>query len=259
MMSRWPLPRILAHRGGGTLAPENTLAAMRCGLQHGFRAVEFDVMLAHDGVPVVIHDHRLGRTVAGSAEIALLTSAALSVMDAGSWFDARFCGEPVPTFERVFGFCRDNDIWMNIEIKPTPGTEVQTGHVVATLVQQWLLQPRHQRQHQNMLPLLSSFSIDALLAAQVSAPALPRGLLVDRVPTDWLPQLQRVAAIALHANQKTMTSMFASQITDAGYGLLCYTVDDVERAAELLRWGVDALCTDRLDLIDPHFAGKYFS
>ena len=52
----WPFPKIIAHRGGGTLAPENTLAAMRCGLSHGFRAVEFDVMLSGDGVPVLMHD-----------------------------------------------------------------------------------------------------------------------------------------------------------------------------------------------------------
>ena len=253
-MSCWPFPRILAHRGGGTLAPENTLAAMQCGLQYGFRAVEFDVMLAHDGVPVVIHDYRLGRTVAGSAEIASLTSVVLSAMDAGSWFGELYRGEPVPTFEQVFCFCRDNAIWMNIEIKPTLGTEADTGRVVATLVQQWL-----QHQHQAMSPLLSSFSIDALIAAQVAAPALPRGLLVDCVPADWLPQLQRTAAIALHANQKTITKILVDQIKAAGYGLLCYTVNDVARAAELLGWGVDALCTDRLDLIDPHFYGDYFS
>ena len=256
-MSCWPFPRILAHRGGGTLAPENTLAAMKCGLQHGFRAVEFDVMLAHDGVPVVIHDHRLGRTVTGSAGIASLTSAALSAMDAGSWFGESYRGEPVPTFEQVFCFCRDNAIWMNIEIKPTPGTETQTGHVVATLVQQWTQQHRHQ--HQAKPPLLSSFSIDALVAAQAAAPAVPRGLLVDRLPADWVPQLQRIAAIALHANQKTMTKILVDQIKAAGYGLLCYTVNDVARAAELLGWGVDALCTDRLDLIDPHSYGDYFS
>ena len=44
----WPYPRVLAHRGGGALAPENTLGAIRLGASLGFRGVEFDVMLAAD-------------------------------------------------------------------------------------------------------------------------------------------------------------------------------------------------------------------
>ena len=58
----WPYPRVLAHRGGGTLAPENTIAAIKVGLEHGFRAVEFDAMLAADDVPVLMHDPTLERT-----------------------------------------------------------------------------------------------------------------------------------------------------------------------------------------------------
>src|SRR5206468_942928 len=61
----WRYPnRVLAHRGGGTLAPENTLAGLRRGMQAGFRAIEYDVMLARDGIPVVLHDPWLGRMVA---------------------------------------------------------------------------------------------------------------------------------------------------------------------------------------------------
>ena len=66
----WPFPRVIAHRGGGTLAPENTLAGLRCGLAHGYRAVEFDVMLAADGVPVLMHDPAFGRTVPGIGNVA---------------------------------------------------------------------------------------------------------------------------------------------------------------------------------------------
>jgi len=55
----WPYPRVLAHRGGGKMAPENTLAAMQCGVDYGYRAVEFDVMLSKDGVPVLMHDRSL--------------------------------------------------------------------------------------------------------------------------------------------------------------------------------------------------------
>ena len=74
----WPYPKVLAHRGGGRLAPENTLAAIRCGYEHGFRAVEFDVMLPADGVPILMHDDTLGRTVAGSGSVAELGSVELS-------------------------------------------------------------------------------------------------------------------------------------------------------------------------------------
>jgi len=56
-MSHWPYPKILAHRGGGTLAPENTLGAIRLGARMGFAGVEIDVMLAGDGTPVLMHDH----------------------------------------------------------------------------------------------------------------------------------------------------------------------------------------------------------
>lgn len=65
----WSYPQVIAHRGGGSLAPENTLAAFQCGLNHGLHAVEFDVMLTKDGVPVVIHDEKLGRTVVGQERV----------------------------------------------------------------------------------------------------------------------------------------------------------------------------------------------
>ena len=59
----WPYARISAHRGGGTLAPENTLEAFRTGLRCGFAAMETDAMLAKDGVPILMHDEVFGRTI----------------------------------------------------------------------------------------------------------------------------------------------------------------------------------------------------
>ncbi|NIO40416.1 MAG: glycerophosphodiester phosphodiesterase, partial [Burkholderiales bacterium] len=57
----WPYPRIIAHRGGGVLAPENTLAALRYARNLGFEGVEFDVKLTADNVPVLFHDETLER------------------------------------------------------------------------------------------------------------------------------------------------------------------------------------------------------
>lgn len=65
-----PPPRYFAHRGGGTLAPENTLAGIRLAARLGYRAVEFDVMLSGSGTPVLIHDETLERTTNGSGAVA---------------------------------------------------------------------------------------------------------------------------------------------------------------------------------------------
>ena len=253
----WPYPKIVAHRGAGTLAPENTLAAMRYARKHGFRGVEFDVMLASDGVPILMHDPQLGRTVAGVGSVNQHTAAQLQKMDAGTWFDARHAGEPVPGFEEIANFCRASDIWMNVEIKPAPGFERATGEAVARHAARIFaaeLQTTPTAQSAARLPLLSSFSIEALLAAKAAAPAMPRALLVDALPPDWQARCEEVGAVALHLNQKTLTAESARAVKQAGLGLFCYTVNDPARARALLAWGVDGFCTDRLDLIGPDFA-----
>ena len=246
----WPYPRVVAHRGGGTLAPENTLAAVKEGVRLGFRAIEFDVMLARDGVPVVMHDPYLGRTVAGSGNIPDYDAAELVQMDAGSWFSKSYAAEPVPYFVEYAQYCKANGIWMNIEIKPADGHDAATGatvaRIAAALFADVLGTPA--------APLLSSFSMDALGAARDAAPALARACLFDALPADWQAQASALGAVAIHTHHKRLTEADARAIHAAGLGLLCYTVNTPHRARQLLAWGVDSLCTDRLDLIGPDFA-----
>ena len=246
----WPYPKIVAHRGGGILAPENTLAAMQCGIDYGYRAVEFDVMLSKDGIPVLMHDPEFGRTVAGTGTVAEAWARDLFEMDAGSWFDSRFQHVRVPSYEAVFRFCQAHQIWMNVEIKPAPGHERDTGRVVANLTHQLLMEAGELVRP----PLFSSFSLDALIAAKNAAPKIARGLLVDEFVDDWRELLATLDAIALHTNQQHLTPEWATQIKSAGYGLFCYTVNDPERGREIMRWGVDGFCTDRIDLIASDFS-----
>lgn len=242
----WPYPKVIAHRGGGTLAPENTIAAMQCGLAYGFHAVEFDVMLSKDGVPVLMHDPLFGRTVRGDGGVATTLAVDLLQMDAGSWFAERFAGVRIPSYEEVFRFCQLHGIWMNVEIKPVPGYEDETGRAVARVSKELLALGGN-------LPLFSSFSFDALINAKLEAPEIPRGFLIDQIETGWLKALQELDAVALHTNQKYLTAKMAAEIKAAGYGLLCYTVNTPERAREICAWGVDAFCTDRIDLIPANF------
>jgi len=247
----WIYPKYLAHRGGGKLAPENTLAALQCGLEYGFKGVEFDVMLARDGVPVVLHDPYLGRTVAGSGKVVDYDAAELIRMDAGGWFSAKFQGEPVPLFTQFIDFCKQNSIWMNIEIKPSPGFDAETGRVVATLVRA-IFGPEIGQDDAALLPLFSSFSVTALAAAQAAAPDVPRALLMDRLDAGWEQQAGALQVVAVHTNHQHLNAALARQVKQAGFGLFCYTVNDPARARQLMAWGVDALCTDRLNLIGPN-------
>lgn len=249
----WRYPRILAHRGGGTLAPENTLAGLQRGIGFGFRAIEFDVMLARDGVPVVMHDPYLGRTVSGAGHVFDYDAHELARMDAGSWFGADYRGEPVPLFVEFAQYCKAQGIWMNIEVKPARGFDRETGETVARITRAMFADDIAEGRLERV-PLLSSFSLAALESARDAAPDLPRAFLMSELPPGWEPLARSVEASAIHANHKHLSPALAKAVRDAGFGLFCYTVNEPARARELLDWGVEAFCTDRIDLIGPKVA-----
>lgn len=161
------LPHVAAHRGGGKLAPENTLAAIDVGARYGHTMIEFDAKLSKDGHIFLLHDDNLERTSNGWGVAGDLEWNDLLKVDAGGWFGGEFKGEPLPLLSQVADRCRQYGMMANIEIKPTTGTGSLTGKVVALAARElWADMPT---------PLLSSFEIDALEAAKAAAPELPRG------------------------------------------------------------------------------------
>jgi glycerophosphoryl diester phosphodiesterase len=240
----WSYPAYIAHRGGGRLAPENTIAAMRVGGEQGFKFVEYDVKLTKDNILVLTHDDTVERCTNGHGAVADLTYAELCKLDAGGWFDPAFAGERIPTFEDVARFTLSQAIASNVEIKPSTGREYETGTAVALAAAKlWQGAPT--------APLLSSFSETALAAAHVAAPELPRGLLLDTLPQDWRDRMVQHDAIALNVNQKLADQALIDAVHEAGYRLAAYTVNDPARARALFAMGLDALFTDALDTIRP--------
>lgn len=245
-MPGWPYPRVVAHRGGGSLAPENTLAAIDIGAGLGLRMVEFDAKLSADDVVFLLHDDRVDRTSNGRGAAAHKPYGELATLDAGSWFDARFAGERMPTLAQVHERCAAHDLAVNIEIKPSPGREVATGWLVAQeAARLWSTS--------SAPPLLSSFSFDALAAARDAQPQLPRGLLFGAVPADWRVQTDALSCVSLHADHRKLDAQLVSEAKAAGLHILAYTVNDPARARRLAEWGVDSICTDRIDLIGADF------
>jgi glycerophosphoryl diester phosphodiesterase len=240
LSARWPYPQLVAHRCGGKLAPENTLAGFDACVQHGYRMVEFDAKLSSDNQTFLLHDDTLDRTTNGRGDAAKHTWTQLAALDAGSWLDRRFAGERLPTLADAAARCERDGLAANIEIKPCPGRDALTGELVAAAARSlW----------RSQTPLLSSFSYDALAAARAAAPDLPRGILFDEVPVDWQRIVGELQCVSLHANHKHLTQPLIDEIRAAGLRVLAYTVNHPVRAQQLVHWGVDMICTDRLDLI----------
>ncbi|OAJ60323.1 glycerophosphodiester phosphodiesterase [Paraburkholderia ginsengiterrae] len=237
----WPYPRLVAHRCGGTLAPENTLAGFDACVQYGYRMVEFDAKLSADNQLFLLHDDTLERTTNGHGAAADHKWQELAALDAGAWLGPQFAGTRLPTLAEAAERCARDGIAANIEIKPCPGRDEITGTLVASGAQKlW---------QEQTPPLLSSFSYEALAAARDAAPSLRRGMLFEEVPADWLRIVRELDCVSLHASHRYLSEPLVAEIRAAGLRVLAYTVNDPARAQELAQWGVDMICTDRIDTL----------
>jgi len=241
----WPLPLWIAHRGAGKLAPENTLAAFRLGAAHGYRAFECDVKLSADDVPFLLHDATLQRTTASEGVAGNLPWSTLALVDAGGWHSRAYAGEPLPSLSALAAYMRANAFALDLEIKPTPGTEHHTGQVVGReAARLWA--------GADAPPLLfSSFRPEALAGARETAPHIPRALLLDTLWPDWLTMARQLACVAVITNYNVMSAQTLAQIHEAGMRGLVYTVNDPATAAWLQSIGIDGIITDAVDRFSP--------
>jgi glycerophosphoryl diester phosphodiesterase len=242
-LNPWPCPFWIAHRGAGKLAPENTLAAFKLGASFGYRAFECDVKLSRDGVPFLLHDADLKRTTGQHGLASERSWNELLQLDAGRWHSPTYAGEPLPSLETIARFCINGGHQLNIEIKPTPGDEAQTGKEVALAAARlWSGHPA---------PLLSSFQVSALAAAQQSAPELPRALLLDKLEAGWLQTALDLQCVAVVARHSLFDEAMVSALASARLSALAYTVNDADAAKRLQTLGLVGLITDAVDRFIP--------
>ena len=234
------LHRVIAHRGASADAPENTLSALKLAIEQGAGSVEVDAMISSDGVAYLHHDDKLERCTNGKGYLCASNAFALDALDA-SGSKTEFTGEPLPRLSAAAELLINKGIGLNLEIKPTPGLEVETAiAVVDCLKPLWPYE----------LPLvLSSFSKDALYAAKTAWPEAPRALITCAVPANWKEVLSALQCTNFHMGAPLLSATAAQQIKSAGYGLYCYTVNEVAEANSLFAMGVDGVFTDKPELL----------
>ena len=250
-------PLVFAHRGGAGLAPENTIAAFDRGLALGADGLELDVRLSKDGVVVVHHDARLERTTNLSGEVARSTADELSRADAGFRFshggDSPFRGQGlgVPTLADVLA--RYPETRVIVELKENTRELAQA--VVAAI---W-------RAGAAERVCLGSFGGRVLRAAREAAPDIATSAsreevrwAVYRSRCRWPVRGARYGGYQIPevaGTTRLVSPRFVADAHQAGLGLQVWTVDTPDDARRLLGWGVDALITDRPDLIVPTVRG----
>jgi glycerophosphoryl diester phosphodiesterase len=244
-------PRVFAHRGGGAIAPENTLAAFEMGLKVGADGIELDVHLSADGAPVVVHDSTLERTTDAAGPVAARTAAELARVDAG-WhfagsrgnFPFRGQGLGIPTLREVLA--RHRDVPVIIEMKLD---SVAMGERVAEAIHAAGADDRvcaagygstSAATVRRALPHVATSACHAEVRM-----ALYRswsGWPVKRPPFGGYQVPEQAGRVRI------VSPRFIRHAHAAGLEVQVWTVDTEAEMERMLAWGVDGLISNRPDL-----------
>ncbi|HEX9191214.1 MAG TPA: glycerophosphodiester phosphodiesterase [Candidatus Deferrimicrobiaceae bacterium] len=216
-------PVFVAHRGASDRALENSLSAFSLALADGADMIEFDVRLTSDGVPVVFHDERTGRTAKANLEVAGTTAARLRKALLKN-------AEPIPALAEVLDLVRGR-VPLNVESK-APGCAAAAGKALA------------EARYRGAI-LLSSGLREECLAARALMPGLPCGLVTRRPSMSDLAFCLRHGLSSIHPDHRFLTVLRVRKVLSAGIPLLPYTVDDPDVALRLIDAGAAGVFSNR--------------
>ncbi|MGG1658929.1 glycerophosphodiester phosphodiesterase [Brevibacillus sp. NRS-1366] len=229
----------MAHRGWSGKAPENTLSAIRLAMENpGILAMEIDVQLSRDGIPVLIHDFTLERTTTGSGLVMDHTLEELKGLDAGSWFDEKFAGERIPTLEEallaVKGRCT-----LNIELKATSDMYPGIAEKVLELLE------KHDRKQD---VYITSFDHELIRHVRKLDQSVETGLIVFGRPVLMLEQMEEAGATILSMGYPYLTRELALAAMEKGYKVIAWTLDESQHIRSVMEWHKDVqICTNHPD------------
>lgn len=219
------LPRIIAHRGASRLEPENTLRAFRLAEELGADGLELDLRVTADHQLVVIHDATVGRTTNGFGPVRTRVLADLQRLDAGM-------GERVPTFEAVIA-------QTTLPIQ----AELKTREAAKYLV------PLLQRDHARNRVRPIAFEPRVLRHIKAQMPEVEVGLVATRASIRMVDRAQRAEASLVSLAAASVNRESVALCREANLQISVWTVDDPAEMRRLIQLGVDAIVTNRPDVL----------
>lgn len=224
-MSESTVPLIVAHRGASGLEPENTLRSFRRAEELGADALELDLRVTRDAHLVDVHDPNVDRVTNGSGMVASMTLSELRRLDAG-------LGEQIPTFEEVL---HSTALPIHAELK--------TAEAVEPLVQ--LLS------EQDGFDRVTTMSFDSAMVRQVKydAPDASVGLISWSWSENVVRSAHSVGASLVSLWWDTVSREVVERCREVCLRVCVWTVNDPGEMRRLIDVGVDAIVTDRPDLL----------
>lgn len=273
---------LIAHRGASGYAPEHTFAAYDLAMQQGANFVEPDLAVSKDGVLICLHDDTLDRTTNVEEVYPTrfspdvkgrngekrwvandFTVAEIRKLDAGSWFDAKFRGAPVPTWDEMLARVQQHPgTGVYPELKSPPlytGRGIDMAKIFVDSVKKHRLDTPESLRKTPVI--IQSFDRPTIKRMSVELPTVPRVYLTSDEADITDAQLKDLATFAQGiAPEKKLVAQHPDLVTRAHAAGLTVTVwtfraDEKtsypsvkdEMAQFLYTWGIDALFTNNPD------------
>ncbi len=244
-MQCMPKPKIIAHRGASSMAPENTMASFRKAMDIGVDMVEIDVHLTQDDHLVVLHDSTLERTTNGNGPVSEINFEDLRKLDAGTWFDASFENERVPAIQEVFDLI-GGKCGLLLEIKVAKSSRPGLAKAALKAIDEANAQG---------WAVVQSFDDEILFEINEINPSIvTHKLIVEKPPI--FPGVIDTSGInfgtlakyknqkAINCNHRFLGKKLIRKFHNHGFATFAWTVNEVEKGKKLMEWGVDGLITN---------------
>lgn len=235
---------IVAHRGATRKSPENTLPALRAAADMGADAVEIDVRLTRDGVPVVFHYYYLEENTSLQGPIFELTAAQLRRARVIGPGDETRDDWRIPTLQEALT-APGGRIGFEIEIKgPEEFSPQAIAEVLQAVPELW---PRIE---------VTSYEPGHLLDFTKLIPDIPVDLLIPRtepwmhldvVAYEAVHRGRLAGARAVHLHPSQLSNAVVTAVRNAGLEVHAWDVNDQTSFETIVRHGVHTICTDRLE------------
>ena len=226
---------ITAHRGASVKYPENTMAAFVGAKNLGADWIELDVQQTKDRQIVVSHDTNLQRVTGVNKDIIDMDYSEIQKLDAGSFFDEKFKGEKMPLLSEVLEFAKDNNIRLNIELKPT-GKEVDFEKQVVELIKKYDFETRCVITSQVYDVLKNVKKVDKEIKT-VYVMSIAIGDITDAKYAD-----------AFSVEATNVKECLVNTVHNDGKELYAWTVNTEESINNMIDMNVDNIITDNISL-----------